>query len=121
MNKGLKLVNNPDSYVLFLNSDDYFYNNQILENIALLSNNSDFIYGNVEIQSNYGNRMFGYKCNHLQLLRRTIPHQSIFAKRYLFDLVGYFDFKYKFIADHDFVLKVFENSKIEKIVYSSDY
>jgi glycosyltransferase involved in cell wall biosynthesis len=116
MNKGIGLINDPNSFIIFLNSDDYFSNNSVLDNLAKHPEilDSDFIYGNVELITEGGFIQQGYKYNKFKLLRRTICHQAIFAKRKVFSSVGNFNLAYSIAADHEFVLKVFFDNTIKK-------
>jgi glycosyltransferase involved in cell wall biosynthesis len=114
MNKGLAFCEDPETYVIFLNSDDYFYNDHVLETISTSANNAEFIYGKVELINGENKRIFGYKYNKQRILVRTICHQAIFTQRRLFDQLGFFNIVYKIAADFDFVTRVFKKTSIKR-------
>ena len=41
MNKGIKLVKDDNSYIMFLNSDDYLYSHTTIKEIVRECNNND--------------------------------------------------------------------------------
>jgi len=114
MNKGICLVKDMDSYIIFLNSDDYFYNDLVLQRTADQVDRNDFVYGKVKLLYENKNRIFGEESDIKKLVRRTICHQSIFTKRSVFKKIGNFNLSYKIAADHDFVFKVFLEKSIKK-------
>ena len=106
MNKGIKLA--AGEWVYFLGSDDFFYNNSVLEAVSemfLKYNQFDILYGNVwheELQ-----RIYDGAFDIEKILTRNICHQAIFFKHSLFEKVGYYGLKYKLNADYEFNLKCF--------------
>jgi len=118
MNKGIK--KSTGELIYFLNSDDFFYNNSVISNIAndVQSNcDLDLIYGKI-------NRFTKQKTGlildiHLSIKNlkngKMPSHQSIFVKKSLFKTTGLFNLKYKSAADFDFLCKVLKlNLKIYK-------
>lgn len=100
MNKAIKVA--TGDYVLFLNADDIFSDEMVLENIAshMKMNCADLYYGNVLIINEYGR--FMQKPQPLELLDKKMifSHQAVFVKlsilkNHLFDL------QYKYSADFD--------------------
>jgi glycosyltransferase involved in cell wall biosynthesis len=119
MNKGLELVKDMDSYVIFLNSDDYFYSNNSIENVMKASHNEDFIYGKMQLFENNYSSIVGNEINSNILGTRNICyHPTVFAKKLLFEKVGYFSLEYKIGSDFDFFVKVFLNISITKFFSS---
>lgn len=112
MNKALKKISNGESYVLFLNSDDYLFEQNSLENIASKLNGYDFIYGRVQLidlKTNFISYA-GKEESKSSLPLGMIQHQATFTKRYLFTELGYFDLSFKISADYDFAVKIFNSS-----------
>lgn len=110
MNKGIRAGNGE--VVFFLNSDDRFADCTVLEDVAhefSLNKSLEFLYGNIIWD------LEGKLLAHKQpaiitrdfLARRTILHQTVFARRSLFDKTGLFSEKLKVVADYEWILKVF--------------
>jgi glycosyltransferase involved in cell wall biosynthesis len=108
MNKGIKNVSDNESFILFLNSDDFFLNDQILNKISHIDNNYEFIYGKVLYKHNLKNLdvVLGNPETYQTLYRGMIQHQSCFVKKKLFDKIGYFDTSFKIAADFDFSIRI---------------
>lgn len=110
MNKGIKASSGDIIY--FLNADDTLYNENVLSNVVKEFNcgNFEVIWGDIVAVDCNGNENY-VKCNKLNkstyLLNTSLCHQAIFYKKSLFDELGFFDEKYKLLADHEFNLRVF--------------
>jgi glycosyltransferase involved in cell wall biosynthesis len=110
MNKGIDRANGE--LVYFLNSDDYFFNNQVIGDVVEIylkeQRTVDVIYGDV---MKYGKQLgiigkMG-RCIELKDVQkgRVICHQGIFMKRDL--LVEHkFNEKYKIVADYELQVKL---------------
>ena len=109
MNKGLSISNG--TYVFFLNSDDLFYSRETINQIINKNTVSyDVIYGDVILCSEdlaFVSKQQNKKRTLRKILKKTICHQAIFAKKKVFDKTGIFNTKYKIHADFDWQLKVF--------------
>jgi glycosyltransferase involved in cell wall biosynthesis len=104
MNKGLKMA--QGKYVVFLNSGDEFKLSDTLKHIAEQGDDRDFVYCDVEL---FGGQSPRVKVHPDQLSERyllvdMICHQSVFAKRSLFDKTGTFNEAYKVYGDYDWML-----------------
>jgi glycosyltransferase involved in cell wall biosynthesis len=112
MNKALKIIINDESYVLFLNSDDYLFKHNSLENIASKLNGYDFIYGRVQLIDLTTNFISyaGKEESKSTLPFGMIQHQATFIKKKLFTDLGYFDLSFKISGDYDFAVKVFNSN-----------
>lgn len=117
-NKGVK--NSSGKYIYFLNSDDYFIDEYVLEDISkeidACEENLDFIYGNVEVYSSNGE--FVYRAGKPTTIKdfqmgQTYPHQGFIAGRHLFEKYNYFDLNYSLVADLDFMVKCFKDVKLK--------
>ena len=107
-NKGIKHA--CGEYCLFLNSGDILVNNDVLESVFKNQPKEDLLYG--EGIFNRNGKEVSYKYpdeNHLtfRFLKRTaLCHPSIFFKRKLFDIYGYYNEEYMIAADWDFYLQL---------------
>ena len=111
MNKAAMLA--TGDFVFFLNSDDAFYDINVLADVA------DYFEQTPSIDLLYGNVVFD---NHGELTKRTyshinkrtlefesLCHQSVFARRSLFNNVGLFNLSFKTNADYDWLIRVFRS------------
>ena len=113
MNKGVRLA--TGKYVNFMNSDDYFFENNVISDIIpLLDGRYDIIYGNVEVRHDN----FKYIKKNLSpqyLWMGPVNHQSSFIKREAMEKYKYY-IKNKITADYEFFLTIYyNNGKILKI------
>ena len=117
MNKGVK--KSSGEYLYFLGCDDRLASAHALESIFDNAKNKkyDLIYGNVIFTVD--NSVYDGKFNKLKLISKNICHQSIFTKRKVFDLIGGFNVRYKYLADWAFNMECFSNPAI-KIKYVNE-
>lgn len=115
MNKGIMHANGD--YLIFMNSGDVFYDDNVLENVVNLNIDADIISGQVERMDN-GKLIREYTGNDLlmQLYQDTINHQGSFIKRSLFDHSKY-DESLKVVSDWKFWVEkiIYEGCKTEVI------
>jgi glycosyltransferase involved in cell wall biosynthesis len=109
MNKGLGLM--TGEIVLFLNSGDYLFDNDVISDVADVFRQKpeiQVLYGNVVNDYGKKRKLRKYKnINRLFFSCSTLCHQVIFAKRDVFVKYGYFDEKYTRNADYDWIMGVF--------------
>jgi glycosyltransferase involved in cell wall biosynthesis len=106
-NKGI--LNSKGEYCLFLNSGDYLCNVDVLKKIFNKESIADIIYGNMQIDYGNGKILSGKmpsKLTFKQMYLDTLWHPVSFIKRSLFLTYGFYDEKYKIVADYDFFFKV---------------
>lgn len=104
MNKGIKIANGE--YVLFLNSGDCLISSDILNMVFKKNRTEDYLFGQaVYVNENDSDLIVGFNRNNFSafsLLSDSLPHQSCFIKRDLFQRFGYYDETYKIISDLKF-------------------
>lgn len=120
MNKGVKHA--KGEYCIFMNSGDYFYNEQVLENVNKLNANCDFLYG-------YTLNPITDEINNVPitnllvtLITDSLSHQATFIKKKVLEEYPY-DENLKIVSDWKlwieailFGQKTFQNINI-KIAY----
>jgi predicted transcriptional regulator len=124
MNKGLSLA--KGDYVLFLNSGDKFYDNEVLNKVyTTLNIQSDVIYGLHKWvhQEQLWNPRRDFKL--FEITNRTpIPHQATFYKTDILKSINGFRENYKIISDwaaiFDLVRKHAKFTKIDQIICLCD-
>lgn len=112
MNKGIKIA--KGEWLYFLGSGDIFYDNNVLDKLnkeIILLKDHDIIYGNVEM-GNTG-LIYDGKFTIKKLIKKNISHQAIIFNKNIFNLLGFFNAKYKSLADWEFNMRWFNNKKIK--------
>ncbi|OXS77044.1 hypothetical protein B1B04_01180 [Lysinibacillus sp. KCTC 33748] len=117
-NKGVGLA--TGDFINFMNADDYFSTNAIIEEIGLyLFNHSNvmLLHGNVKAIDEITGH-WHYRGQSLSLRDfekgQMCPHQSVFTRRELFNEFEGFNIAYRILADVDFTIKTFK--KYEKYI-----
>jgi glycosyltransferase involved in cell wall biosynthesis len=114
MNKGIDKA--TGDYLLFLNSGDYFINENVLEkSIHHKDFVGDIIYGDLMLKS--GIWPAPDKLSPFFFVKDALPHQSTFFKKDVFEKMGLYDENYKIVSDVGFFIKCFmsENIKFQHI------
>jgi glycosyltransferase involved in cell wall biosynthesis len=114
MNKGIAATGGD--VLFFLNSDDYFADQKVVEDAAkaFVDNpDVDIVFGDQVFD--LGDRTFtkkqSFEVTREQLAETTVQHQTVFAKRGVFQLTGGFSEEYKIVSDFEWMLKVFVDHK----------
>lgn len=106
MNKGIKVSNGE--YVIFMNSGDVFYANDIIEKIIFyLDGNLDIVFGNTLYYNDEGYKREEIppaKLSFSYLKNYGINHQSVFIKRKLFYDIQFYNEDYKICSDWEFFM-----------------
>lgn len=118
MNKGIKAA--EGDVICFLNSDDFYVDNQVLEKVAGIFNTKkvDSCYGDLYyVDKNDINkviRLWRSQPYKKGIFRRGWypPHPSFFVKKYIFDKYGGFNLKFKISADYELTLRFLEKYSI---------
>jgi len=113
MNKGV--IKATGDIIYFLNADDRFCDDRVVEDVAreFRGNNAlGLILGKVQLvnapegfvmpQKNSWRTIFSRKRD---VILFQICHQRMFCRKILFDKVGFFNLRYRILADYDWFLK----------------
>lgn len=104
MNKGIKVAHG--TYLLFLNGGDVLNGDSALQDfISSPDFEGDIIYGDYKFDK--GGKVYPDKLTPLFFMRSSLPHQSTFFKKTVFDTMGYYDESYKIVSDRAFFIKCF--------------
>ena len=107
MNKGIALVTDPESYVLFANADDHLYSKDSIERVIGSSDGEDLVYGKMVFSDGEMSGTLGREVEYRDLALETLCHPATFVRRKVFDKIGMFDKRYVIAADYDFIVRAF--------------
>src|SRR5215203_801556 len=94
MNKGVALVSDAESYILFANADDTLDSPDAIERAIFASAGEDLLYGKMILADAQVSAVVGHPVELADLARQTICHPATFVRRKVFDTVGRFDTSY---------------------------
>lgn len=118
MNKGVLLA--QGEYILFLNSDSVFYDDNVLEKFSKLLDGTDIVYGNAQICNLNTNTVSVKKIKtprKLNLYKGELLLPTEFIKTNMLEILGGFDTRFKFEADCELNIRaIFENKASIKYV-----
>jgi len=118
MNKGIRLTSGE--FLYFLGAGDRLLPG-VLEAMAAeirklprqgKTSRATLLYGNVD-WSIYS-RPYDGRFNRFKLLRRNICHQAIFYQRSVFERLGFYNTKYRSLADWEFNIRCFNDQGVHK-------
>lgn len=114
MNKGIKKA--KGKYLLFLHTDDYFYNNNVLKRVAGYKLNKLVYFGNLLVDNNDGGDLFRVNFGKVNpslefFLEYALPHQATFFHKNVFKKNGLYDDKYYISSDHEYFIRLFKNKE----------
>jgi glycosyltransferase involved in cell wall biosynthesis len=107
MNKGVALVEDPESYILFANADDSLYATDAIARAVQLGQGADLVYGKMELTDDLISGVSGREVQLADLARQTLCHPATFVRKRAFDRVGKFDTSYRIAADYDHIVRCF--------------
>ncbi len=105
MNKGIRMASGR--YLLFLNSGDALLATNIIENFEdFFKTEADIFYGDLIYKSDDAEKPFSYpeKLSFPFVYEYSLPHPGSFIKRGLFDQLGYYNEKNKYVSDWEFFM-----------------
>lgn len=118
MNKGITFASGD--IIGFLNSDDIYYDNNILEIISSSFNdNIESIFGDIVYVNNKDTNVLNrhYSSKNFKLKHFSYghmpPHPSFYALKKVYDKIGFFKDDYKIAADFDYLVRVLLINKIK--------
>ncbi len=111
MNKGICMAGGE--WLYFIGSDDILYDEFVLDKIFQLKlANYQVIYGNVLFK--HSGEIYDNKFNWYKLLIRNICHQAIFYRACIFEHSGFYNTRYKYLADWEFNMRWFSDKTIKR-------
>lgn len=120
MNKGIKLASGD--FIFFLNANDVFYDENVLENAVSASKNNPqakILFGDVEYISEDKKTSQIIRFNNIKddfsLILGNICHQSIFYHKSLFEGFGLYSNQFKIYSDWDFNIKCLVENKVQAL------
>lgn len=121
LNKGFKSA--KGDIIGILHSDDKYHNKNVLSKVMNIFNNKnvDLIHTNVKIKYKDFKRNFNSKNSfkNRDFSRGLMPpHTGIFFKKKILNKIGYFDLRFKYAADLDFIIRCFNKKEIKKKYYN---
>ena len=109
-NKGLHA--STGEIIGFLNSEDYYVNDNVIQRIVgVFNQNAEarIVYGKTYYVPENSSEIVGVMgeqfTDERMKKRNIMPHQSVFAKREVFDRFGLFKLHYKFAMDYEYFLR----------------
>lgn len=106
-NKGLGKTSGD--YVVFLNSGDYYINENSIKNLVISSDGFDVIYGGIRYQRSYKPEVYPKSVLDASYwVRGSIPHQSAMTSRNVFDRLGPFKLSLKYCMDYDLFYRAYQ-------------
>jgi len=118
MNKGIRLTSGE--FLYFLGAGDRLLPG-VLEAVAAeirklqrhgKTSRPTLLYGNVDWS--WYSRPYDGRFNRFKLLRRNICHQAIFYQRSVFERLGFYNTKYRLLADWEFNIRCFNDRGVHK-------
>jgi hypothetical protein len=112
MNKGIQKASG--TYVLFLNSGDYFADENVLMEVARSGPKEDLVAGNIIFLENGNMRedITPDKLGKFYLLHSMLYHPVTFVRRQLFIEFGLYNQSFRIVSDYEFFLRILSAGKI---------
>jgi glycosyltransferase involved in cell wall biosynthesis len=117
MNKGIKMASGE--VIGILNSDDIFYNGNILSLVAnaFTDKKIDVVYGDIKYFSDDINRTKRYwKTGEYQASKLNngwiIPHPALFVRKSVYERCGLYNIDFKIAGDYEFILRILQKHQL---------
>lgn len=120
-NKGLNLASGD--LIGFINSDDLYQSDHVISDVVQVFStedidacHADLVYvdpnDTSKIERVWRSRSFSAR----EMERGLIPaHPTVFFKRVVYETVGQFDTTFKYVADHDLLLRAFYHHRVRAV------
>lgn len=102
MNKGIAAASGD--YIIFLNGDDYFDNDGVLDKIADYCDGDNIVIGREYCGSRLSD-VVDFESVESKFYGLFYPHQSTFIPKHLFDEYGYYSLNYKVSSDFEWICR----------------
>lgn len=105
MNKGIRVA--KGNYLLFLNSGDYLFDNDVISKVKkIIDGNYDIYYGNTIFKNKLKEEVIIYpeKLSFHFFTYNSLCHQATFIKKSLFESIFYYNESLKIISDWEFMI-----------------
>jgi len=121
LNKGIE--RSQGEIVGLLNSDDFFYDENVLSEVNKIFNEHDVdvVYGDLiylkkdsELVSR--NWRAGYFKKRSLIFGWMPPHPTVFLRKSLLTMLGPYNLDYKISADYDFLIRLFKIKNLKRIL-----
>lgn len=116
MNKGINMA--CGDYILFLNSGDSLFDENVLMDFKDANFKEDIIYGNVFMERGKKVRIYPATFTFKYLFEFAFCHQAMFFKRSLFKKHGNFNTDFKIVADWLFYLTAISKHNASSIYFN---
>lgn len=109
-NKGIR--RSTGEFIFFLNSDDAFFNNQVVDKAVniMLENDADCLFASVEIRLNYFNFVRSYKPKYpsVRNLENGMmpPHTGSFIRKKVYEKIGNFKEDFLICGDYEWFCRL---------------
>lgn len=115
MNKGLSVASGE--WIYFLGADDTLYSPETVFRLhaALERTGLDVVYGNVIFRKGANACIDDGRFDWRKLHRHNLCQQYIFYRRRVFERVGRFELRYRWLADYALNLRVFGDPGLRKL------
>jgi glycosyltransferase involved in cell wall biosynthesis len=114
MNKGVSL--STGDWIIFLNSDDYFYSDDVVERLIKSVTDEVFVVGKTIIRNGNSEQPFNSIPIFGLYLQIPFMHPSMMVARSAFSKHGNFLLEYKIASDCDFIFRLLASDEKYKIV-----
>jgi glycosyltransferase involved in cell wall biosynthesis len=123
MNKGIKAASGDVLY--FLNADDRFCDDDVVRDVVSVFESDaslEVVFGNLAWDKPAGMERHTQPSTvtRASLAAATILHQTVFARRHVFDATNGFSEEYKVVSDYDWMMKVFIRDQRKYKYYDRD-
>lgn len=105
MNKGIAKA--TGEYLLFLNSGDHLYSDEVLEENHEFLTLQDIIYFNLQVidRNNKFRKNYPDQLSFSYFMKDTLPHPATFIKKGVFDMIGMYDESFTIVSDWKFFIE----------------